>query len=335
MRSLGLVVLAACSFKAGAAGDAGSIDGPRALDAAHDTGGGGGDGSAKPTCLDLWRAGTLGSGNFGAPRELTQLERGGNIVERDPSVTLDGSAIFFSSNRLTNDLDIFVATLAPGSDAFDGSSIAPIGTIDDAADQQKITFAGSDLDIAVFASSVEGDSQNFELAFAIRSNTSNLTSFNEANVAPFQVSGHVIDDENVQNDPWISPDGKRVYYADSSSGEQKLLVATDDGTGNFPGGASAPVANINNDGGDNHADATLSQDELVIVVSEVRNGATTLYYASRADVGSAFGTPQVVPMSYPSNHTGDGHLTADGCELYFSSDRSGGNDHIFVVDVTP
>ena len=60
--------------------------------------------------------------------------------------------------------------------------------------------------------------------------------------------------------------------------------------------------------------------------------AGNLWYAVRAQPDAAFGAPALVPGVNSDCNDGDPHLSADGCRLYFSSDRAGTYD-LYVATV--
>jgi len=61
-------------------------------------------------------------------------------------------------------------------------------------------------------------------------------------------------------------------------------------------------------------------------------GAGNLWYATRASAAVDFGPPQLVPSVNSDLDDGDPVLSADGCELYFASNRAG-KYHLFRVRV--
>ncbi len=82
----------------------------------------------------------------------------------------------------------------------------------------------------------------------------------------------------------------------------------------------------------------VSHDELVLVFSSERTGtgipgARNMWYATRATTTSAFSAPVLLPDVNTDNNDGGADLSDDGCTLYFSSDRTGGEIHIWVATV--
>ena len=63
-----------------------------------------------------------------------------------------------------------------------------------------------------------------------------------------------------------------------------------------------------------------------MVFSTTRTGNGELWYATRPARDVPFSAPQPVPgVNDPAAYQGDPYLTPDGCTLYFSSDRAGGD----------
>jgi Tol biopolymer transport system component len=146
----------------------------------------------------------------------------------------------------------------------------------------------------------------------------------------------MLDDSGNQQDPTISSDGLALYEAPDSTGTQQIMVATrQDRTHNF--GAPQQIAELVDSDGYGTADPAISVDQRIILMSSARTGTAgqgDLWYATRASVNDPFGTPINVPgvgLNTASNE-GDAHLSADGCRLYFASDRDTGMDwDLFVA----
>jgi len=137
-----------------------------------------------------------------------------------------------------------------------------------------------------------------------------------------------VNDSGNQQDPVISGDGLTLYEAPDSVGTQQITVSTrQDRTHNFS--APSVIDELVDPYGYGTADPAISADQLIIIVSSGRsgtNGGGDLWYATRATVGGAFSTPVQVPTVNTAYNEGDAHLSADGCELFFASDRTSGNN---------
>jgi len=127
-----------------------------------------------------------------------------------------------------------------------------------------------------------------------------------------------------QADPTLSGDGKRLYFAAVlADGHQHIMVATR-AAASGPFGTPVGIAELDSLTGD--ADPSLSQDETVILFSSLRNYATNkdeLFYAVRSDLAHPFGPVQALAPINDSTEDGDPFLSADGCTVYFATDRNG------------
>ena len=84
------------------------------------------------------------------------------------------------------------------------------------------------------------------------------------------------------------------------------------------------------------ASPAVSIDERVIVFRSDRAGGIgqyDLWYATRPSTAQDFGAPVLLPTVNTVDHDSDPMLSADGCELYFASTRSGGDFDLFVTQV--
>jgi hypothetical protein len=88
----------------------------------------------------------------------------------------------------------------------------------------------------------------------------------------------------------------------------------------------------------NLAGPTLYDDERLLLFSAFPQGAgahSSLWYATRPSATASFGAPTQVPaVNAGGTDELNPVLSADGCELYFSSTRNGGKLHIFHAQVT-
>jgi len=304
LAALAAVIAAGCGFRAPSGSDDGGplpdTPDPPLVDA-----------PAVP-CLQRWLANTVA---FGAPSQLTEL--GSSAVERDPFVTPDEKAIYFSTNRSgTQDFDIFTATRGSLSARFDAPQRD--GDVSSSALDSRFTMSGDGL-IGLVASTRTGSGAEggSDLWISERGSTSApFTSFDRsAGLANIDTSGDELD-------PELSADGLRIYLAIESS-PQRLAVASRSAlSSNF--GNAQQIDELQSGAGD--ADPTLSPDELIIVYSSRRAGGGSnvdLWYATREDKTDPFSTPRRVPDVNGSAADGDPALSPDGCRLYFASDRSG------------
>jgi hypothetical protein len=136
--------------------------------------------------------------------------------------------------------------------------------------------------------------------------------------------------------PRLSSDRLRLYLAADTGvgGRLQLVVATRSSTSS-DFGTPAPVLGVQ-DSTKQRSDPALDQDERVIVFTESVNNNSTegeLRYAVRPDAGGSFGASAAIP-TVNTGEEFDPVLGADGCDLYFSSPRDGGNFRLFHATVT-
>jgi Tol biopolymer transport system component len=136
--------------------------------------------------------------------------------------------------------------------------------------------------------------------------------------------------------------------ADPAEGEGTIRLSTDERTAYVSGlfgGASAwdimvaerasvdapfgPLVPFSQNGDRDDWDPTISADGLVLVFGSTRlAGDSDLFLTTRASTDAEFGAPVRIPeLNSPVAFTRDGQafLTADGEEIWFHSDRAGGD----------
>ena len=131
-------------------------------------------------------------------------------------------------------------------------------------------------------------------------------------------------------DPDLTADGLHLYYApDPGGGQQIVVAARQDVMSPFTVDRIVSELAL----GTTYSDPTLSPDELVIAYAAMSNAM--LFYATRTTKTATFGTPVAIPSVHGTiGRETDAELSSDGCELYFSSTRSGGKD-IYVSVIVP
>lgn len=261
-------------------------------------------------CIDAWVDGVF---TMSEPRQVVELNSYG--LEADPRVTDDGLTIYFTSSRIgwDDDSDIFVAHRPSRS--------VPFG---------KPTY-------------LEGiNSEDHESGFSVWPNgmgayfatdrgTDKKQLWKATRRAPFDefvvegpISGVNTDADDF--DPMSSEDGLRLYWTavtdDSTNDEGKahMRMATRTAT-DKPFELSRELVLDTSAYEDSPA---LSRDERVIVFGTSHGGDHDLWYAVRASPEDDFSAPLPVPGVNSTARDGEAFLSADGCDLYFASDRTGG-----------
>jgi Tol biopolymer transport system component len=300
--------LAGCGFQASMAHDGGREPVPGdAIDASID-----GPRQGSNDCYGLWHSGSLA---ISEPQELATLSTGGN--ERDPWISDDRRTLYFASNR-DGTTDIFLATRILATNAFGPpSKLVNLSVSEKADDRVSLT---ADEKTLVMASD-RGSNGQVEIYITLRPDK--VIDFG----SPNQDRLNNINAGNADNfDPFLTGDGRTLYLAPNRGGvaRQQIEMATRvDANGNFT--SPSPVPNINAASSDT-ADPALSPDERVIVFSSDRPGGSgeiDLWYATRPDTAHDFSAPIRIPTVNSQENDADPMLSADGCELYFSSTRGG------------
>lgn len=280
------------------------------------------DAAPASPCLGRWRDDTV---TLGAPTPIAELAS--PDVDRDPYLTPDELTIYFSTTRNATSsgmADVYVAKRTSLSAPFGGPQ--RVDEICSAEYDSRFSMSASEL-IGVVASSRAGTEGNSDLWIAART----------SKAAPFGAFQSTMGLPNVNSsdhelDPEVSADGLRIYLAVGLP--QRIMVSQRSSLGSTFGSVQQVQGVTANVGGD--ADPSLSPDERIIAFASSRSSSDgDLYYATRADKDAAFGTPIRVPtVNANGANDGDPTLSADGCRLYFASDRSG-NWELYVAAVTP
>jgi hypothetical protein len=273
-------------------------------------------------CMPRWRAGNV---TIGTPVRLTDL--GSTTVDRNPFVTANELAIYFSSDRsaATGD-DVYVSTRGSLTEAFGAPQRA--NDISSADADSRFSMTSNEL-IGVVASDRTGTIGSSDVWLATRMNKqAPFLAFLAANVAAINTGEDELD-------PELSADGLHMYLAIGSN--QEIAMATRAAT---DVAFSAPQAlTVLNSSADD-ADPSVSADELVIVFSSERtqgggDAMGDLYYSKRAMKTDAFDNPRRVPtVNMDDIADRDPALSPDGCRLYFASTRDG-NYELYVAPVMP
>jgi hypothetical protein len=318
------VVFGGCNFPSRLAG--GSPDAPVANDATDATALDGAiDGmTTEPTdCWTHWFDGNL---TIAMPQVLPN-QSDGNADERDPWISMDGLTLYYTVDPMgAGESEISLASRPQTSQAFGPGSGTHLISLNTTAGEQRAALTPDEKMVVLSSNRIEA---RFDIYLAERSSKS--VDFPSPDA---RYLGNV-NTPNVQHhDPFLSPDGKRLYLAsdpDTAELQHIFLATRSDTTSPFGTAAELPVIN-NPTSGD--ADPALSLDERVIMFNSNRPtgipgiGGTNLWYATRQDPMHDFGPPKLVPVVNSDRDDGDPMPSADGCELYFASKRNGnGNDY--------
>jgi Tol biopolymer transport system component len=281
------------------------------------TGGdGGGDGSdgAGPDvtfgdCWSAWRTGPL---SLSPPILLSQVSSS-TLHDGDPWLSTNGLALYIAQAG-----ELFVATRPDRYSPF--GPVVAIAELNSPGDETKLSMTADEL-VVVWSTNRQG-SQGYDLWEATR--TSTALPFGP----PTQMTLGQVNDSLEQFDPHISGDGLRLYYAPLNGPNQFVDFAVRASrTSNF----GAPT-NVTDLGTNRNGDPSLSPDELVIAYSaRLQVGdPLTIWYATRSDTSQLFANARRIPgINDGTLHDQDPALSFDGCELFFSSSRTG-NAELYV-----
>ncbi len=320
-------MLGACGFQAAGTGEPPGIDAPvidgspgvvvdaPANDAPAD--------AAPATCWARWLAGNPVLSAAAAVPGINS-----SSYDRDPAVSADDLTIVFSSARsgTSGGGDFWTATRATRAGTF--AAATQRADLNSSASETRASISGDGL-LAAIGTSRSGGEGGIDIWLGSRVLlTDGFTGFSQTLLG-------AVNDGDAQHDPFLSADGLRLYLAPTTGG-QHIEVAT---RATLASTFASPDSLI--DSASSDADPWVSPDERVIVFSSDRAGtigSADVWFATRATVGDAFGT--AIQLSTAVNTTasdGDPALSADGCQLYFSSNRAGGTGDfdLYVATVTP
>jgi Tol biopolymer transport system component len=280
-------LLGACGFSSGVPDDAATDGHPDAP-------------PVKPSCVDAWLAGPT----FTMPIPLHDVNT--SAIERDTFVSYDELTLYMSG-----DGDIHVSTRASTAIPFPAAIRDDDLSSNDTDTKVSFTMDG----MTAFINSSRAGSSN-DIWRATRTSIPGTWSFDQVGLGAINSSGNAWD-------PHISLDGLRLYFAPQGA-QQYIHVASRQSTASD---FDMPVRIEPLVTADGNADPTLSGDERVIVYVTTPNGDRDLWYATRATPNGTFAAPLSLP-SVINDTFGEHspHLTADGCTLYYTSDRSGNGD---------
>ncbi|MEJ7603345.1 MAG: hypothetical protein WKG01_35990 [Kofleriaceae bacterium] len=306
------LLLVGCKF----APPTGMADGPTGDDDAP-----AGDGPPGASCITKWRTTTV---SFDPPTKLLELTS--NLIEVEPWISEDGLAITFVREESPGKGEIFVAMRTALDQPF--GAIEPSLLSYPSSDESKASFTAN-FALAIFASNValptfEGE---VDLYASLRAPAADP---NGAWPVPTQVALAAVNTSGRDQDPWLVADGSRLYLSIDPMGAPKSFIAVSVfNTGIYENPTPVLAA------GESDSDPALTADETVLVFTSNRaggEGKRDLWYATRDNRNDAFDSPVHVPTVSGAEEDQDAALSADGCTLYFVSNRDGNRD-LFMATV--
>ena len=124
---------------------------------------------------------------------------------------------------------------------------------------------------------------------------------------------------DAEGDPALSADALTLYFARGPAGNADLFQASRPDRSS-PFGTATAMADLNSPQDDTKA--SLSGDGHTAIVASKRQvilAGSTLFQATRATTGAAFGTPMVLGNGFGLSAAFDPELSADGLVLYYST----------------
>jgi hypothetical protein len=265
-------------------------------------------GEAPPSdCIAAWVG---GAPTLTTPALLANVNT--RELEADPRVFDEGRGLTFASiGEGRSDYDLYVSRRAALNEPFPVAT--PIETLNSGFDDTAVTAL--DREILYFASnrSTQGKrSTLWQATLDVR-----LIELRElVELSELGVTGNNFD-------PFVSTDGQWLYWTNDSDNTKNLRIARrQDVDGTFVEVGIAPFeSNAYDDS------LSLTDDDRVAVFSSEREGGSgkqDLWFATREETDLAFSTPSPVPSLNSVDVEREAFISANGCALYFVSDRPGG-----------
>jgi Tol biopolymer transport system component len=266
-----------------------------------------------PGCWPRWHDHSI---RFGAIAPLGVSTT--TTSDRDPTLVDDEKTLFFQSiHNATGPSQIYMATRSDVTQPFGAPAVPTfLATINANASPTKISFTSDGLQLAV-SSDRAGGQGGTDLWLASRATSSDdFGTPTETNIA-------TLDDAVNQFDPNLVTDDILYYAPSQLQGHTMQVIASSTRTSETAIFAT-PVIEMGLESGTGDGDPAPSPDRTVIAFSSSRDNATELvdvYYAVRDDVTQPWSDVLPIPDVNSTSNEGDPLPSADGCRLYFASDR--------------
>jgi Tol biopolymer transport system component len=248
---------------------------------------------------------------FGRITALTPLNTQNN--DEQAALSPDELTVYFSRDDngggANGDYDIFQATRTSKTAAF-GAATAVAGVNTTTAQEREPRVTADGLTMYATTRPIPVGAAKFRVAFATRASTAD--SFGPLQDVP-AINGTTTND----SDPFISADGRVLYFASDRGGNYALYRSVQ-----TAGVFSAPALVMGTNLETTSAEITplLSEDELTLYFASSRpgKGSVDIFQANRATVQDPFGDPK--PLNELNGLDPDipSWISADGCELYFT-----------------
>jgi WD40-like Beta Propeller Repeat len=227
--------------------------------------------------------------------------------EDSPSLTSDELTMFFM--RINGSaLGLTYATRASALQAF--SSVSAVASISNTSTNDTAPFVVDGFSVLYFSSQRNGTT-NYHLYEAAGKGSPDGWS----NITPLSALNGT--DLSTDTQPWVSATSG-VWFTSNRYGSYGLFQAASTTSVPLPyTGLDTPAADA--------IHPVLSADGLSIYFASDAGGYYRVYVATRGSTSGFFGAPTVLPaFDLGASNNKPGWLSIDGCRMYFSSDRGGG-----------
>jgi len=245
--------------------------------------------------------------SFDAPEPLASLNS--SALEADPWQSSDGLQLAFASDRPgAGGYDLYVATRLDPAEPF-GPPVAQ-SVLNSAFDETALSW--DDDGTRLFASTRGTDGLTSTLWRATAGSTPEFSPLVD------------LDAPGDNFDPFLAPDGQWLYWTVDAGDDAMNLRRAYRATPQAPFEAQG-LSPLESDAYDDSQ--SLSADGRVVVWGSERPGGPgqhDLWFATRSDAEAEFGAPAAIPGVNTAVQDREVFVTADGCSLYFASDRPGG-----------
>jgi hypothetical protein len=258
---------------------------------------------------------------FGRPTLLTAL----NTVNNDEQAALsaDELTLYFSRDDngggANGNYDIYQATRASKTAAF-GAPTAVAGVNTTTAQEREPSVTADGLTMYATTRTIPTAAAKYRIAFATRSSTAD-------SFGPLQ-NVAVVNGTANDSDPFISADGRLLYFASDRSGSYALYRSVQTG-----GVFSAPelVTGTNLETTSDEGAPLLSEDQLTLLFASSRRSTfADIFRATRATAQDPFGEPMPLNELNSVDHDIPSSLSPDGCELHFTRFNPANNFELLV-----
>jgi len=212
-----------------------------------------------------------------------------------------------------NRTDTYVATRTTSTGVFDGGTRVPnVSTVDDEA---RVWLTSDQRTMVI---STNHAAAQLEIHMDVRLGSGSFGTPTTTHLNAVNAPG------SERIDPWISDDGLHLYWATDTNGAKLQIRMSTRASINDDFSTPSVVGGLPTGGPTNFADPTLYQNEQLIVFStSPQTGAGTgdLWYARRANATADFEAMTKIPVDTDTEAELDPVLSADGCDLYYSSNH--------------